>query len=94
MYDVITVGSATLDVFARTRFSEIIKIIDPKGETDLLAFPVGTKILIDELDFTTGGGGTNTAVALARLSIKWDLWEKLEMEQTQNSSTLPSKRKS
>ena len=70
MYDVITVGSSTVDVFARTRFSEIIKIIDPKGETDLLAFPSGAKILIDELEFTTGGGGTNTAVALSRLGHK------------------------
>ncbi|MBI2557688.1 carbohydrate kinase family protein [Candidatus Woesearchaeota archaeon] len=70
MYDVITVGSATLDVFARTRFSELIKIIDPKGETDLLAFPSGSKILIDELEFSTGGGGTNTAVALSRLGHK------------------------
>ena len=70
MYDVITVGSATLDVFARTRFSELIKIIDPKGETDLLAFPAGSKILIDELEFSTGGGGTNTAVALSRLGHK------------------------
>ena len=67
MYDVITVGSATIDVFARTKFSELIKIIDPKGEKDFLAFPSGSKILIDELEFTTGGGGTNTAVALARL---------------------------
>src|SRR3989344_1132125 len=70
MYDVITVGSATVDVFAKTRFSELIKIIDPKGETDLLAFPSGTKILIDELEFSTGGGGTNTAVALSRLGNK------------------------
>ncbi len=70
MYDVITVGSATVDVFAKTRFSELIKIIDPKGETDLLAFPSGTKILIDGLAFTTGGGGTNTAVALSRLGHK------------------------
>ncbi len=67
MYDVITVGSATYDVFAKTQFSELIKIIDPKGETDLLAFPSGSKIIIDELQFTSGGGGTNTAVALARL---------------------------
>ena len=67
MYNVITVGSATVDVFAKTRFSELIKIIDPKGETDLLAFPSGAKILIDELEFTTGGGGTNTAVALSKL---------------------------
>ncbi len=70
MYDVITVGSATLDVFAKTAFSELIKIIDPKGETDLLAFPSGAKILIDDLEFTTGGGGTNTAVALSRLGHK------------------------
>ncbi len=70
MYDVITVGSATIDVFAKTHFSELIKIIDPKGETDLLAFPSGTKILIDDLEFTTGGGGTNTAVALSRLGHK------------------------
>ena len=70
MYDVITAGSATVDVFAKTRFSELIKIIDPKGETDLLAFPSGSKILIDELEFTTGGGGTNTAVALSRLGHK------------------------
>ena len=70
MYDVITVGSATVDVFAKTRFSELIKIIDPKGETDFLAFPSGSKILIDELEFTTGGGGTNTAVALSRLGHK------------------------
>jgi len=70
MYDVITVGSATLDVFAKTHFSELIKIIDPKGETDLLAFPSGSKILIDGLEFSTGGGGTNTAVALSRLGHK------------------------
>lgn len=70
MYDVITVGSATIDVFAKTRFSELIKIIDTKGETDLLAFPSGAKILVDELEFTTGGGGTNTAVALSRLGHK------------------------
>ncbi|MEK6891790.1 MAG: carbohydrate kinase family protein [Nanoarchaeota archaeon] len=70
MYDVITVGSATVDVFAKTHFSELIKIIDPKGETDLLAFPSGSKILIDDLEFTAGGGGTNTAVALSRLGHK------------------------
>ena len=70
MYDVITVGSATVDVFLKTKFSELIKIIDPKGETDLLAFPSGSKILIDELEFSTGGGGTNTAVAFSRLGHK------------------------
>lgn len=36
----------------------------------MLAFPSGSKILINELEFTTGGGGTNTAVALSRLGHK------------------------
>ncbi len=70
MYDVITVGSSTVDVFAKTKFSELIKIVDSKGETDLLAYPTGSKILIEELNFTTGGGGTNTAVCLSRLGHK------------------------
>jgi ribokinase len=70
MYDIITVGSSTVDVFARTKNPELIKIIDSKGETDLLAYPTGSKILIEELQFTTGGGATNTAVALSRLGHK------------------------
>jgi ribokinase len=70
MYDVITVGSSTVDVFAKTKSSGLIKIMDSKGETDLLAYPTGAKILVTELDFTTGGGGTNTAVSLARLGHK------------------------
>lgn len=70
MYDIITVGSSTVDVFAKTNFSELIKIIDSKGETDLLAYPTGAKILIENLNFTTGGGATNAAVALSRLGHK------------------------
>ncbi|MFH1642736.1 MAG: carbohydrate kinase family protein [Nanoarchaeota archaeon] len=70
MYDVITVGSSTVDVFAQTKFSELIKIFNSKGETDLLAYPTGSKVLIEKLNFTTGGGATNTAVCLARLGHK------------------------
>ncbi len=70
MYDIITVGSSTVDVFAHAKFSETITIADPKGETTLLAFPLGAKIIIEDLDFTVGGGGTNTAVACARLGFK------------------------
>lgn len=70
MFDVICVGSSTVDVFAKTKYSELIKIMDNKGEEDLLAYPVGGKILIDQLDFTTGGGGTNVAAALSKLGLK------------------------
>tara|TARA_Y100000310_G_scaffold345853_1_gene471430 strand:+ start:12660 stop:13640 length:981 start_codon:yes stop_codon:yes gene_type:complete len=64
MYDVITVGSATVDALARTEFCEMIH---DKKNKECIAYPVGAKILMKELILTTGGGGTNTAVALSRL---------------------------
>ena len=67
MYDVITVGSATIDVFVRTELSEMLK---GKNKEQCIAYPLGSKILINELILTTGGGGTNSAVALARLGHK------------------------
>lgn len=67
MYDIITVGSSTVDVFAKTEFCEMLKGINKE---DCIAYPVGSKILINELIITIGGGGTNTAVSLARLGHK------------------------
>ena len=67
MYDIITVGSATVDVFARTEFYRMLKCGDKQT---CIAYPVGSKILIGELNVTVGGGGTNTAVALSRLGYK------------------------
>jgi ribokinase len=69
MYDVITVGSATVDVFAESE-SELIKIQTTKETEELIAYPSGSKILIKDIQFLTGGGGTNTAVALSKLSHK------------------------
>lgn len=56
-FDVIAIGSATIDVFARMkkRFSQV---------------KPGDKVLVDFLDIETGGGGTNSAVALARMGLK------------------------
>lgn len=68
-YDVITVGSSTIDVFIETE-SELIKIMTSHSEEDLIAYPVGSKILINEIQFLTGGGGTNTACSLSRLGLK------------------------
>jgi len=67
MFDVITVGSATVDVFAKTEFSELVR--DKKKE-ECIAYPVGSKILIDELIVSSGGGGTNTAASLSSLGHK------------------------
>ena len=71
MYDVITVGSATVDIFVKTHYSEIIKRCKKKGiECDLQAYPIGSKILVDKMHETVGGCGVNTAIALKRLGHK------------------------
>ncbi len=68
MYDIITVGSATVDVFVHT-VKEFTKLTSIKKEHDV-CYPIGGKILIDQLTFDTGGAGTNTAVAFSRLGLK------------------------
>jgi ribokinase len=68
-YEFICIGSATVDQFAKTD-SELIKIQTRTTTEELIAFPLGSKLLISELNITTGGGGTNSAVALARLGLK------------------------
>jgi ribokinase len=65
-YDITTIGSATVDYFADSD-SELIRIDTRTTHQELLAFPLGSKILINEFNAATGGGGTNTAVAFARL---------------------------
>ena len=52
MYDVITVGSSTIDVFAEAE-SELIKIKTIYETEELIAFPSGSKILIKHINFFT-----------------------------------------
>jgi len=68
MFDIITVGSATVDVFIHTAptQTELLHIHHHKD----ICYPLGSKVLIKELNIFTGGGGTNTAVAFSRLGLK------------------------
>ncbi|WP_417357850.1 carbohydrate kinase family protein [Gallaecimonas pentaromativorans] len=69
MFDVVTLGSATVDLFADTD-SELVQIETRHSLERLIAYPLGGKILIKDLNITVGGGGTNTAVAFARQGLK------------------------
>lgn len=60
-FDVITFGSAVVDVFVNTDISE---------KKNFISYPIGAKILIKELRFDIGGGATNTAVAFSRFGLK------------------------
>ena len=68
MFDIITIGSATVDVFIKTK-SKQIDFEKIHGHEDI-CLPIGSKILIDELYTSTGGGGTNSAVSFSKLGLK------------------------
>ena len=71
MYDVVTIGTATRDVFLRSPEFKAIK--DPHF-TSATGFPGGAatcfvfggKMEVSEVTFTTGGGSTNAATTFAR----------------------------
>jgi len=65
MYDVITMGSGTIDVFMDTG-----NRLFHKAKSGSVKVPFGSKILVDAMRTSTGGGGTNTAVSLSRLGLK------------------------
>lgn len=64
MYDVVVCGSAVIDVFVKTH-CDTISINDKKE----IAYPLGSKIIINEKRTMIGGGGTNTATAFSRLNL-------------------------
>jgi len=62
MLDVVSIGSATLDVFLRSPGMEI-----ETDETEKeICVRYGAKLEVNEIFFESGGGGTNTAVTFAR----------------------------
>lgn len=61
MFDIITFGSAVVDVSVDSNARE-------KGK--FIYYPIGEKMLVKNLDFSVGGGGTNTAVAFSRFGLK------------------------
>lgn len=65
MYDVICVGSATVDAFLETGDR-----LFQKPRKNVCTVPFGSKVIVEKLLFSTGGGGTNTAVGFSRLGLK------------------------
>ncbi|MHB1377291.1 MAG: carbohydrate kinase family protein [Candidatus Humimicrobiaceae bacterium] len=70
MYDVIAVGSNTIDAFIYTDRVESIRIKSQNSEETFISYPLGSKLLINDLDFFTGGGGSNAAVCMAKMGLK------------------------
>ncbi len=69
-YDVVTIGSATRDVFVRSDLAKIMEMSEMQGSTSYLCLDHGGKQNVSNIFFTTGGGATNAAAAMATLGFK------------------------
>ena len=68
-FEVISFGSAILDVLLKSPDFQIAKTKKAFTQSSLI-IPYGVKSEVSDLVFSSGGGGTNTAVGLARLGLK------------------------
>lgn len=69
MYDIVSIGSATQDVFLSADGFKIVDSADfsiGKG----ICLPFGSKVEIKKIVFASGGGGTNAAVTFGRQGMK------------------------
>lgn len=75
MSDIITIGTATRDVFLKSKLFRVLR--DPKhlrklgfvtGEAE--CFALGSKVEIEDAEVTIGGGAANSAVTFARYGLK------------------------
>jgi fructokinase len=68
MFDIITFGSATRDIFLKLSGLKTIKGKSVTGE--LLVLPSDSKVPIEEIHIKTGGGGTNSAATFKNQGLK------------------------
>ena len=67
MFDVITIGSATMDVFVQCEDANIVTVQSVDKKSEFMSYPYGAKVEISDFDTQVGGGGVNTAVNFANL---------------------------
>ena len=70
MFDVVTFGSATVDIFIESDKAHVVNVRGIEGELDLYCLQYGEKIEIDHSAFAIGGGAINTAACFSRLGLK------------------------
>jgi len=74
-FDVITIGTATQDVYLKSKQFCALRDVHFKEKlgflsSEALILPFGSKIEVEDVYVTTGGGAANTAVTFARQGFK------------------------
>lgn len=69
MCDVITIGSATMDVFVESDDANIVSVYTKNKKSEFMSYPYGAKVEITEFESQVGGGGVNTACNFENLGL-------------------------
>ncbi|HNW25254.1 MAG TPA: carbohydrate kinase family protein [Candidatus Gastranaerophilaceae bacterium] len=67
MTDVITIGSATMDVFVECEDANIVSVSTKNSKSEFMSYPYGAKMEVSAFASNVGGGGVNTALNFANL---------------------------
>lgn len=78
MYDIITIGNASLDIFLTIKEANLAC----QKDKCLLCLPYGAKISAQEYTVSVGGNAANTAVAFSRLGLKTGILTILGQDET------------
>ena len=70
MPKIITIGSATMDVFVEADEASVVSVASKNKNADFMSYPYGTKIDISKFSSNVGGGGVNTACNFANLGFE------------------------
>lgn len=70
MCDVITIGSATMDVFVESDDANIVSVYTKNKKSEFMSYPYGAKVEMTDFASNVGGGGVNTAMNFANLGFK------------------------
>lgn len=68
--EVVTIGSATQDVFIMSRGAGIMRLQSYGRDEAFIALPYGAKIDVEEMFVSTGGGAVNTAFTFRRFGLR------------------------
>ena len=69
MTDIVTIGSATVDVFIETDDARIVSVATKNSSKDFMSYPYGSKLEINNFSMQIGGGGVNTGMNFANLGL-------------------------
>jgi len=70
MYDIITFGSAAQDIHLKSKAFKILKDEKDFATGSGICLALGSKIDVEDIIFSSGGGGTNTAATFAKQGFK------------------------